>query len=325
MIHQSKLIIIIVTLFFVLGLNSCSRSSEQAPIRLGINVWPGYEYLFLAEKKGYFEDEGVNIQLVETGSLDDLRRAFERGKLDGMAASVIEIVQAAANTGQAAKIFMIPDFSNGADVIIAKSPIQSIADLKGKRVGLEVASLGQFMVARALQIHNMSLDDIIIVPMSQEEMMRGMNSDQVDAIMTYPPVSVELLKNDNVISIFNSADIPGEVMDIVSLTPKIIKERPEAPKKILKAWQRALDFAIKNPTEAHQIAADREGITVNEFKEALSGIKLLSIEEQKALFANQKSIENVLAIVKEVALSEEQKSKAPKESEYIYSDALLSL
>ncbi len=303
---------------------SCSPKTNTS-IRLGVNVWPGYEYLFLARKLGYYEEEGLNLQLVETGSLDDLRRAFERGKLDGMASSAIEVVQAAANTGRVAKIFMVPDFSNGADVIIAKTPIQRIADLKGKRVGLEMASLGQFMVARALQESGLSMADVVIVPMSQEEMLRGMAENQVDAVMTYPPVSVELLRRDDTKNIFSSADIPGEVMDVVTLSDDVLVADPSAPKKIIRAWQRALDYAAKNPDKAHRIAADREGISAEEFAEALGGVKLLSIKDQQELFADPHVIEQTLSLIKDIAVPVEQHGKLPKSSEFIYAKALMEL
>lgn len=317
---------LVFTLLLCLALFACSPAEKtSAPVRLGINVWPGYEYLFLAREKGFFADEGLNLKLVETGSLYDLRRAFERGKVDGMAASVIEVVQAAANSGRIAKIFMVPDFSNGADVIVARTPIQSVAELKGKRIGMELASLGQFMVARALQMNDLSLDDITVVPMSQEGMVRAVQDNQVDAVMAYPPVSVELLRRADMGVIFSSGDIPGEVMDVVALTPEILRQQPEVPQKILRVWQRALDFAAANPEEAHSIAANREGISAKEFAAALEGIKLLSIAEQRELLGDKIAIERILSAIMKVAVVESKRANLPPEGEFIYTEALMSL
>ncbi|MEM9443958.1 MAG: ABC transporter substrate-binding protein [Verrucomicrobiota bacterium] len=295
---------------------------ELGPIRLGINIWPGYEYLFLAESMGYYKELGVDMQIVETASLDDLRRAYERGTVDVMATSLIEVVQAAANSGNIPKIFMITDYSNGADVIIAREGIESIKDLKDKRVGLEMASLGQFMVARALQKHNLSLDDIVMVPMAQEEMHQAILSVEVDAVMTYPPVSVKLLRDNTNKIIFDSSEIPGEIIDVVSATSQVVKERPGDLLKIIKAWEKALDFAAQSPAEAHKFAADRQNITPHEFKKSLEGIRLLNIDRQKSLFDEKVELENGIRLIKEIILTPGQYQELPSSEAFIFSKAI---
>ena len=58
---------------------------ELPVIRVGMNLWPGYEFLYLAKEKGYFLEEGINLQLYDFVSLSDSRRAFERGQIDVLA------------------------------------------------------------------------------------------------------------------------------------------------------------------------------------------------------------------------------------------------
>ena len=73
-------------LFSVLALSACSEAPSD-PLRVGINPWPGYGPLFLAADKGFFAEEGIDVELVELTSLADVRRAFERGQIDGMTSS----------------------------------------------------------------------------------------------------------------------------------------------------------------------------------------------------------------------------------------------
>ncbi len=49
-------------------------------LRVGLNPWPGYEVLFIAEHVDYFRDEGVAVRLIEFTSLSDCRRAYERDR-----------------------------------------------------------------------------------------------------------------------------------------------------------------------------------------------------------------------------------------------------
>lgn len=314
--------IVIGTLFF---LGSCSFD-DKIPIRLGVNIWPGYEYLFLADTLGYYEDEGLVIQLVETNSLDDLRRAFERGKIDGMASTIVEVVQAAANSERLPKIFMVPDFSNGADVIVAANSINSIKELKGKKVGMALSSLGEYLVARALEKNGLSMADIIPVPMHQESMFKGMELGHVDAVMTYPPTSIKLANELNANTIFSSADIPDEIIDVVTLDASVIESRPDVPIKILRAWSRALEYAEKKPAEAHKMSAFHQGISVEEFKGLLSGIQLLSIKEQRRfLVEDHESLTNVIHKVSSITVKKRDQKILPTAHDFIYSDAINAL
>ena len=123
---------------------------KSPPLRVGINAWPPYEFLFLAQEKGFFRDAGVDVKLVEFGSLYDARQAFENGKLDGWAATLVEVVMVHDGAMRKPRILRLLDFSDGADVIIAGKDTQSIRDLRGKRVSLDEPGSGTLVDARLI-------------------------------------------------------------------------------------------------------------------------------------------------------------------------------
>ena len=130
----------------VLALLTACAKKEPRPITIAINPWPGYELLYLAEKKQFFEKVGANIKLYQLGSLSDAQRAYLNGQVDGLTSTLIEAVQAQVLGGQALKIIMVPDYSNGGDVIVSNKSASSISDLKGKTIGCEVSSLGIYIL-----------------------------------------------------------------------------------------------------------------------------------------------------------------------------------
>ena len=85
---------IIYNLLFLLSLilifPACRK--ENPPIRIGSTLWPGYDFLYLAKEKGFFEEEGVNVQLFDFVSLSDSRRAFERGQIDVLTGTIVEML-----------------------------------------------------------------------------------------------------------------------------------------------------------------------------------------------------------------------------------------
>jgi Integrase core domain/NMT1-like family len=99
-------------------LNLGCAPEKSTSLRVGINPWPGYEFLYLAQEKGVYREEGLEVRLVEFSSLSDARRAYERGQINAIAATVIEVLQARDNSSRSPQIVQVTDYSNGADVIL---------------------------------------------------------------------------------------------------------------------------------------------------------------------------------------------------------------
>jgi NitT/TauT family transport system substrate-binding protein len=266
----------------ILSLSGCAKKPEK-PIIIAINPWPGYEFLYLAEEKGFFEQAGINIQLIQLDSLSDAQRAYINNHADGIASTLIEAVQVGPLGGKPVSIVMITDYSNGGDVIISQKNIQTIADLKGKKVGAEVSSLGIYVLQRALVQAGMSLNDVTLVNTGQHHGEQAMTELKIDAFVSYPPVSVNLLKHPQLHTLFTSADIPKEIIDTVALSKAVIQQHPKLVSGLHQAWQLALNFYQQYPDEAVNIMAKREGLTPAEFKIALGDLVILDSSEQQAL------------------------------------------
>ena len=260
-----------------------AQVDDQRPIRLGLNPWPGYELLYLAQVNGYFKEEGLNIALKQFSALEDVRNAFENNAIDGMCTTLVELLQAKANSGKQGKVTLITDYSNGADEIIARKGITSIQQLKGKKVGVEAKSLGVMILARALQLNGMTPGDVDILYLDQLSMETAFKAGTIDAAVSYPPKSIEMAKIGN--RLFDTSKIPGEIIDIVSFDQATLARHPQLQAALQRAWTKALNYTRLHPTQAHALMAKREGITVSEFSEAMAGLKLVDTPAQSAYFA----------------------------------------
>ena len=276
------------------------RTAVDEPIRIATNPWPGYEFLHLADKKGFFKEEGVNVRLVRFSALEDARRAYERGQVDGMAATLVDLLQAREH-GRLAKIIFATDFSNGSDIIVARKDIHSLADLKGKKIGVESESFSLYVIARALEQAHLSLDDVKLESMDQLNIAEALLKGEIDATHTYPPYSTELMKHqDQVVQLFDSAQMPGEILDIVAIDPALITDRPEDIQAMRRAWDKAVAYGKAHPDEANDIMAHVEGIDVKDFDNALSGVKVLSLAEQEPYMVHGGTLEHVLVQVNDL-------------------------
>jgi NitT/TauT family transport system substrate-binding protein len=279
-----------------ISLGACG-SEPLYPLRIGINPWPGYEFLFLAQAQGLFERHGVNIELVEFASLGDVRRSFERGQVDGMASTLIEVLQARYQSQREPQVVMVTDYSNGADVILARAPIDSIAALRGKRVAAEPASLGFFILHRALGLEGMSPEDVSVVAMDQTELGDALSEKRVEAVVTYPPASIEIERDLSVNELFSSADIPGEVVDVITIDKTVLDQRSGDVRRLILAWDDALGFAKRHPAEAYRIMASRQGVEPDEFEAALAGVQVLTSVEQRSLFESDQGLRQTVVML----------------------------
>lgn len=87
-------------------LSACGRSEPQV-LRVGYNNWPGYELIWLADQLGYFKEADIRVEHVQFVSLSDARRAYERGNLDAVGVTGIELLQIADHVEHPAQVGMV--------------------------------------------------------------------------------------------------------------------------------------------------------------------------------------------------------------------------
>ena len=277
-----------------LALAGCSAEKSE-PLRIGTNAWPGYEFLHLAQAKGYYEEAGVSVRLLEFSSLADCRRAYERGQIDGMATTVIEVLQARDQSTRSPRIVQVFDYSDGGDVILARSGIAGASALKDKRIGVELASLGVYVLARGLEEGGLDIQAVRAISMDQHSMEQALKEGEIDAAVTYPPFSIRLLREEGIKTLFSTKTVPGEVVDVLAFEEDICRQRSGDVAAVIGCFHRAVTYARENPDDAYSIMAARQGITPQEFAAALSdGIRMVSEVEQGAYFSKDGKLREVV-------------------------------
>lgn len=255
----------------------------EPPLRIALNAWPGYAAIYLAQEKGFFRDAGVEVKLVEFGALADARRAFETGKVDGLATTIIEVLMARDASSRDLRIVRVVDFSNGGDMIVARKNVRSMRALRGARIGVELSSLGVYVLARALEKEGMALTDVELVSKDQRSMGEALLEGRLDAVVTYPPESESLLASPGFHAVFTSREIPGEIVDVLALSSGVLRKRPEQVAAFLGAVDRAFAYLKEVPEDALRALAPRMELSPDQLKTVLeSEIALVAPLEQEA-------------------------------------------
>lgn len=300
---MGKLAVALFGLMFALGAGlvvHARRPAPAPPLRLGLNPWAGYEFLFLAREKGYFAEEGVDVRLVEFSSVEDARRAYEHNQLDGIASSMVNMLLTRAESRREPQAFLVADASNGVDMLVAGPGVRDLADLRGKRIGIERAAPGLLVLGRALDKAGLRLGDVDVRVMDLEKMPEAMRTGAVDAAVCYPPISTDLARAGGRV-LFTSAAIPGEIVDAFFFDRRVLEARPREAAAIVRAWDKALEFAVRNPAEAYRSMARRMLVSEPEVREQLEGIQILRSRDQRRLFARGGKLDGVVGRLDEMA------------------------
>ncbi|WP_293146035.1 ABC transporter substrate-binding protein [Microcoleus sp. bin48.metabat.b7b8b9.023] len=286
-------------------LASCTKA--EAPLRVGANVWPGYETLYLARSLGYYDN--TPIRLVDYPSGTEEVRAYRNGEIEAAGISIDQALVLAA-TNPDVKIVVVMDFSNGGDVILGKPEIPSLQGLKSRPVGVESTALGAFIITRALEQKGMSPKDIKIVSLGVSEHERAFKDGKVDAVVTFGSARTKLLAV-GAKQLFDSSQIPGEIVDVLIVRDDVINKQPKALQALVDGRFRALDYLTKNPKDAAIRIAPRTGVTPEQFLESLKGLSSPNLEEnQKLLGKTDPSLLNGVKRLSQVMLENKLLPKA---------------
>jgi NitT/TauT family transport system substrate-binding protein len=155
-------------------------------------------------------------------------------------------------------------------------------DLKGHRIGAETTALGGYILLRALQLSGLTRRDVEIVPLEFSEHEAAFTQGSVDAVVTYEPTRTKL-RNGGAHEIFDSSQIPGELVDVLVMRAEYVRAHPDAVQLLLGGFYRAQRYFKERPEDFVRIAAARENTTPDEFRASLTVLRLLDANESRAM------------------------------------------
>ncbi len=275
-------------------LAACQGSTE---LTVPIASWPGYEYLHLAHEQGLDKANGLALKTPGFPDPQDIVKAYEQGRFPIAQLTTVEAVDLCSRVpARCPVVVLILDESRGGDKLAVRRSLGTIPALRGRRVGVTPSTLGPYVLSRALAAHGMGLRDVRIVAMPLADMGRRLTSGDIDAAAFFPPFSDEVLASGAAVEAFSSAEIPGEIFDVLAVDPAFYRTHVDALARLLRVWQQAHELARRDP-KAVEMMADREGVSAEVFREMEKGLVYTSLAGQKPMLAAGGLLERNLAAV----------------------------
>lgn len=304
--------------------SGCGRNStpdQVLKIVIGAEPVPHSSPVWIAEAKGYFQQEGVTVEV----------REFESGRTALRTMLNVEGIDiaTAAQTPVISHSFDRNDYAIIGGMVYSDNDLKMLArrdrgiaapsDLRGKTVGMTGGSSGHFFLALFLALHDMQLTDLKTVDIEATNLARALVEGEVDAIATWEPHIYRARKElGEKALLLPSGDIYREDFYFVA-RKDFIRKNTEALKRFLQAIKRGEEFISKNGQESKGIVAarlkmDREILDATwddfHFRLFLDQAILTSLEDE-----SRWAINNRLTTAK----------KVPNYLDFIHTDALIEI
>jgi NitT/TauT family transport system substrate-binding protein len=266
-------------------LSTRSNELSSGPLRIAYSDWPGWVAWQVAIDKHYFEELGVKVNFVWAEYTPTIE-AFSEGQVDAVCMTNGDALMAGSSGAPSVGI-LINDYSNGNDMLVARPGIERVADLRSKRIGVEVGVVDHLLLMEALGSAGMGEADVQIVNTKTQETPELLRSGKVDAIAAWQPHggrALELTPGSK--SIFTSANVPGLIYDLLFVSRSSLAGRRADWLKVVAAWFRVVDF-ISDPShrsEALEIMARRVGLAPESYAKLMGGTRLLGRDENQHRF-----------------------------------------
>lgn len=262
-----------------------NMSYAAAPLKIAYSDWPGFVAWQIAIDKGWFKEAGVDVKFdwFDYGASMD---AFTAGKSDAVFVTNGDALVVGSG-GAKNTMILITDYSNGNDMIIGKPGIKSLKELKGKKVGTELGIVDHLLLLDGLEKAGMKESDVTLVNTKINDTPQALAAGDLAAIGVFEPSASQALKLvPGSKPIYTSAQAPGLIYDVLTVSPASLASRKEDWKKLIGVWGKVVAYINdpKTQADAIKIMSARDGLTPAEYKKFLKGTRLLTIDEGKAAY-----------------------------------------
>jgi NitT/TauT family transport system substrate-binding protein len=332
----SYILIFIVTLSLTIGCTNpavyikttnetdSAASTDVNAVRLGFSAWPGWFPWQVAYDEGIFKDNNVSVDLKWFDGYLESISALTAQQIDANSQTLNDTISAVSG-GADQVIVLVNDNSSGNDKIIVRDGINTIADLKGKKVAAEEGTVDHFLLLLGLEKEGLTQEDIEFVPLETGQAAAAFVAGQVDAVGVFAPFTTQALKRSGSKELFSSNDFPGAISDHLVFTRQFVEENPDKVQAVVNSWFATIDHIQANPDRSKQIMANKANVSVEEYKDYAQGTRIFTVEENLKAFQSGNNMTSLQYAAQEIGkfLVESGLAPQPPDTSNIFDDRFI--
>ena len=223
---------------------SCSPAAEESAeprteFNIGWSIYAGWMPWPYAEQAGIvkkWEDKyGIKINIVQVNDYVESVNQYTAGQLDGVTVANMDALTIPAAGGKDTSAIIVGDYSNGNDGVLLKGA-DSVAAIKGQQVYLVELSVSHYLLARALEDAGLAMTDVSTVNTADADIAGAFTAAEVTAAVAWNPQLTTMRQVAGANQVFSSADIPGEILDLLVVDTATLAANPNLGKALVGIW-----------------------------------------------------------------------------------------
>ncbi|MGD0790727.1 MAG: ABC transporter substrate-binding protein [Terriglobales bacterium] len=217
--------------------------------------------VFIAQEQRLFDKENLRMKAIALGSSNDLVNAMVAGQADILpATSLVPIIHLEIQSPGRVRIFSHSRMndSNALDKIIVRdsSPLHTIEDLRGKKVGVFPGTAPSHMLSAFFKKHGVDPASVSLVQLPPQAQISSLESGAVDTLFAYEPVTTTALVHGGYRQLFGS--VYADLLNPCPIGASVIsrefeRNHPELAARAVHALQQGVDFMAAHPAESRTL------------------------------------------------------------------------
>jgi len=290
----------------LLSLAVTAFAQPKPSFTVGWSVYAGWTPYYYLNKSGilrkWADKYGIAIKVQRFDYAPSLD-AFVAKNIDACTMTNMEALDMPAASGVPTTAILVGDYSNGNDALLVRNGLQ-LKDLPGKKMLLVEKTVSEYLFDRAMTINGLreQIKKVRMINTSDSDIATAFIGDtSASAIVTWKPMVGQVAKQKGVTSLFNSSQIPGEILDLTVVRADVLNRPDGAGQKFAKALIGAWYELLAQMTDDKVLAGIAEGSqdTLASYKEQLSTTKMFYTPKEAAAFGGSPDLKQKMALVRQ--------------------------
>jgi NitT/TauT family transport system substrate-binding protein len=264
--------------------------------------------------KKWADKYGINIEVKQFNDYVESINQYTAGTYDAVTITNMDTLSIPSAGGVDSTAVIVGDFSNGNDAVILKNK-SNLTDIKGQKVNLVEFSVSHYLLARALETKHLAEKDVTVVNTSDADMAAAYKTPEVTAVVTWNPIVSEILGSPDAKKVFDSSQIPGEIMDLMVANTQVVKDNPNFAKALVGIWYETMTKMMANDAAAKEVKeamAKASGTDLAGFDSQLASTKLFDKPAAAVAFTESKAVETTMDRVRKFLFEKQLLGKDAK-------------
>ncbi|PJI86335.1 NitT/TauT family transport system substrate-binding protein [Yoonia maricola] len=253
-------------------------AQEKTEFRVAWSIYVGWMPWGYLEDSGimdkWADQYGIDVEIVQINDYVESINQYTAGAFDGVTATSMDTLSIPSGGGVDTTALIVGDYSNGNDAVIIKGD-GDLASLAGKPVNLVELSVSHYLLARALDSVDLSEADLDgVINTSDADMIAAFAADDVEAVVTWNPLVSAILEEPNAKKLFDSSNIPGEIIDLMVVNTETLAANPDFGKALVGAWYEVMGLMAAGDEEVLTAMAEASGTDLAGYQAQLGSTEM---------------------------------------------------